>query len=191
MSKSCPKCGKEVPDDALFCMNCGYSFDSKRPAGNSDIFSNGKIFIVLIAAVLLIGGLFILTSGFGGGSGQDAVDNVDHVSVTITDVSGWDSNSGKKSYTLYTEALFDDVPKDMKGYIVKTTYFDDNDTQIGHETEKLEQIYYDSNYALMFGYYTTYKMPDPDHVTVEIIKDGKVIDNYTSKIDKNKIDYLN
>jgi hypothetical protein len=111
--------------------------------------------------------------------------------LTITDVGGWDSNSGKKSYTLYTDALFNDVPKDMKGYIVRTSYFDDNDTQIGQETEKLEQVYYDSDYALMFGLYTTYKLPDPDHVVVEIIKDGKVIDNYTSKIDKNKIDFLN
>ena len=43
----------------------------------------------------------------------------------------------------------------------------------------------------MFGYYTTYKLPDPDHVTVEIIKDGKPVDSFTEDIDKNKIDYLN
>ena len=191
MSKDCPKCGKEVPDDALFCMNCGYSFDTKKSAANSNPFSNGTIFLILIAAVLLIGGIFILTSGFGTNTTDNVVDNVEHVSLTITGVDGWEDDSDKKSYSLYTNALFNDVPKDMKGYIVKTSYLDENDTLIGQETEKLEQIYYDSEYALSFGYYTAYKLPNPDHVKVEIIKDGKVIDNYTSNIKKNKIDYLN
>lgn len=68
---------------------------------------------------------------------------------------------------------------------------DENGTEIGHETETLSNVYYDSDYALSFAHYTTYKKPNPDHVNVEIIKDGKVIDNFTSKIDKNGIDYLN
>jgi predicted nucleic acid-binding Zn ribbon protein len=191
MTKNCPSCGKTLPDDAKFCMDCGYAFDKKV---NNNIFSNGNIFIILIAIILVVGGIFIIASSFGdGGSSSVAADSDGHaVDLTITDVNGWDSDDdSKKSYTLYTEAIFNSVPDDLKGYNVKTRYYDSNDTEIGHETETLDDIYYDSNYALSFGHYTTYKLPDPDHVTVEIIKDGKVIDSYTEQIDKSKIDYLN
>ncbi len=190
MTKNCPNCGKQVPDNAKFCMDCGHSFEDK---GNTsfNLFSNGKIFLVIIAIVVIIGLIVIANTGSNPNNKSVEVDDVDHVDLTITDVSGWDSDEDKKSYTLYTEALFNNVPNDLKGYNVKTTYFDSNDSKIGYETEKLDNIYYDSEYGITFGYYTTYKMPDPDYVKVEIIKGGKVIDTFTEKIDKDKIDYLN
>ena len=191
MTRSCPKCGKQVPDDAKFCMDCGYAFDDN---GNEKKFSVSTLFIILIAAVLVIGGIFILTSGSGNNNSSSDVDNVEHVDLTISQVNGWDyagDSDSKPSYTLYTEAIFNSVPSDLKGYNLKTRYYDSNNTEIGHETETLDNIYYDTNYPISFGHYTTYKLPDADHVTVEIIKNGKVIDNYTEKIDKSKIDYLN
>lgn len=200
MTKNCPKCGKELPDEAHFCVECGHDFFKKddsspvvRRTNNSDsIFLNGKIFIVLIAIVIVIGAGIILSFGFGG-NGDNTVDEAEHlVDLTITEVDGWDNDgSSKKSYTLYTEALFNKVPSDLKGYNVKTTYVDENGSDIGYEIESLDDIYYDTNYALSFGHYTTYKKPNPDHVNVEIIKDGKTIENFTSKIDQGKIDYLN
>ena len=192
MSKICPKCGKELPDNAKFCMDCGYTLEEKSE-GTLSSFPLPTLFIILIVAILLIGGAFILSSSFKDNiKAPDKSNDVTHaVDLTITDVSGWDSDSGKKSYTLYTEAIFNKVPDNLKGYNVKTTYYDTNGSEIGHETETLDNVYYDSNYALSFGFYTTYKLPDPDHVTVEIINGGKVIDSYTEHIDKNKIDYLN
>ena len=196
MTKSCPKCGKDLPDNAKFCMDCGYSIE-KEKVEQSASFSMSTLFVILIAAVLIIGGIFILTSGSGNSNSSntaDTVDDADHVGLTITDVSGWDyegDSDSKASYTLYTEAIFENVPDDKDGYKIKTTYYDTNGTEIGHETETLNEVYYESSYALSFGHYTTYKLPDPDHVTVQIVKDGKVIDNYTDKIDKSKIDYLN
>lgn len=192
MTKNCPNCGKELPDGAKFCMDCGYSIEVEENSGGFN-FPLPTLFIIIIVAVLVIGGVFILTSSSGENSSPaEVVDNAAHVDLTITDVSGWDSDdSDKSSYTLYTEAIFNSVPDDIKGYNVKTTYYNSNDKEIGHETETLDNVYYDSNYALSFGYYTTYKLPDPDHVTVEIIKDGKVIDTYTEKIDQSTIDYLN
>ena len=192
MSKICPKCGKELPDNAKFCMDCGYTFEEKGK-GTLSSFPLPTLFIILIVAILLIGGAFILSSSFKDNTkAPDKSNDVTHaVDLTITDVSGWDSDSGKKSYTLYTEAIFNKVPDNLKGYNVKTTYYDTNGSEIGHETETLDNVYYDSNYALSFGFYTTYKLPNPDHVTVEIINGGKVIDSYTEQIDKNKIDYLN
>lgn len=192
MSKICPKCGKELPDNAKFCMDCGYTLEEKSE-GMLSSFPLPTLFIILIVAILLIGGAFILSSSFKDNTkAPDKSNDVTHaVDLTITDVSGWDSDSGKKSYTLYAEAIFNKVPDNLKGYNVKTTYYDTNGSEIGHETETLDNVYYDSNYALSFGFYTTYKLPDPDHVTVEIINGGKVIDSYTEQIDKNKIDYLN
>lgn len=191
MSKNCPKCSQEVPDDAKFCMNCGYNFD-ETDGKDSNLFKNGKIFLILIAIVVIVGALFIFTTGSNNNTSSNAVGDVDHVALTITDVGGWDSDSSsKKSYTLYTQALFNSVPDKTKGYMLKTIYYDKDNKQIGQETESLDYVYYDSDYALSFGHYTTYNKPDPDHVTVQVIKDGKIIDNYTEEIDTSKIDYLN
>lgn len=199
MTKKCPECGNEVPDEAHFCADCGHDFFHKtagrKVGGNSDsIFTNGKIFLVLIAVVVVVGAVVIFSSGFGGNEGTGDVDDaVEHaVDLTITDVSGWDSeSSAKKTYTLYTEAIFNEVPSDLKGYNVKTTYVNENGTEIGHEIETLDNVYYDTDYSISFGHYTTYKKPNPDYVTVEIIKGGKTVDNFTSKIDQSTIDYLN
>ena len=130
--------------------------------------------------------------GSGGDSTTTDDADVSEVDLTITEVNGYSSSSANpKSYSIYTEALFNKVPSDLKGYNVRTTYLDENDTEIGFETETLSNIYYDSDYSLSFGYYTTYKKPNPDYVTVEIIKDGKTIDNFTQKIDQGKIKFLN
>ena len=56
MTKKCPECGKQVPDEAHFCADCGHDFFQKNSPGSSDsIFSNGKIFLVLIAVAHQIG----------------------------------------------------------------------------------------------------------------------------------------
>ena len=192
MSKTCPKCGKSVADDAKFCMGCGHSFSEGLSAKGSSIFSNGKIFLAAIALILIFGAVFILTSGNNGDVSTDVSDGVEHVDLTISDVSDYDSDyDDKTSYTVYTEALFLDVPSNMKGYIIKTSYCDENGTVLGQESEKLSNVYYDTDYDISFGYYTSYKKLDLDHVNVEIIKSGETIDNFTAKIDKNRIDYLN
>ena len=191
MTKDCPKCGATSPENAKFCGNCGHEFEDNTQGANS-IFKNRNIFLILIAAIIIIGAVFVLTSGSGGDNkATDTVDEAEHVYLTIADVDGWDSTSGKNSYTLYTEALFTKVPSDIKEYMIKTTYLDKNGTEIGHETEKLDYVYYDTDFAISFGHYTTYIKPNPDYVKVEIIKDSKVIDTYSEKIDTSRIDYLN
>ncbi|WP_296790407.1 zinc-ribbon domain-containing protein [uncultured Methanobrevibacter sp.] len=200
MSKKCPECGESVPQEAHFCANCGYDFfrkdslNSTSSKSSSGIFSDGKIFLVLIAIVIIVGAGVVISMGFGGGNHNNQADDTPkhEVDLTITDVNGWDSDgSSKKSYSLYTEAIFNKVPSDLKGYNIRTVYMDENNTQIGQETETLANVYYDTDYPISFAYYTTFKKPNPDHVNVEIIKDGKVIDNFTSIIDKTGIDYLN
>ena len=63
MTKSCPKCGKQVPDDAKFCMDCGFAFSDSGIGSN--IFSNGKIFLVIIAVVVILGLIVIGMTGNG------------------------------------------------------------------------------------------------------------------------------
>lgn len=119
MTKNCPKCGKQLPEDAKFCMDCGYSMDDEQSKFNSNLFSNGSIFIILIAIVLVIGGILILTS-FADVDDHDNQD-VGHVDLTVTEVGGWDNNDSdsKASYTLYANAIFNSVPDDIDGYNVK------------------------------------------------------------------------
>ena len=187
MSKNCPNCGKELPDEARFCMDCGYGFKEDK---SSTFLSNGKIFLVIIAIVVIIGLAVIAMTGNQDMSQSvaNATDDVDHVDLTISNVGGYSSSD---AYTLYSEAIFNSVPSDMSGYNIKTTYCDSQGNEIGHETEKLDQVYYDSDYALTFGFYTTYSLPDIDTVKIEIVKGSEVIDTFTEKVDKNKIEFLN
>lgn len=195
MTKSCPRCGKEMPDEAHFCVECGHDFfkNSKSDSSSDNIFTNGKIFLIVIALVLIVGAAVILSFGMGGGDdgGNEVVDDVDHVVLTITEVDGNDGFSGNKNYyNIWTHVLFTSVPDDLNGYLVKTTYYDENDTSISQETEKLSNVYYDTDYEITVGFDTVYKKPDLDHVKVEIIKDGKVIDTFDHTIDKTKIKFL-
>lgn len=180
-----------MPDNAKFCLNCGYKLDTEDNSfsnnkedtlNNQSIFKNGKIFLILIFIVLIIGGGIILTS-----TGNSPEKNVENVSLTITNVGGY----GTESFTLYTEALFEHVPSNLEGYNIKTSYYDDNNKLIGSETEKLSSVYYDSEYSIIFGNYNSYKKPNPKYVKVEIIKDGSTVNEYKYNIDKTKIDFLN
>ena len=105
MSKNCPKCENELPDNAKFCSNCGYKFEiesnstsNSQPSSinnqnNSNIFNNGKIFLILIFLVIIIGRRIILIS-----TGNSLDNKPENVTLTITNVGGF----GDESYTLYT-----------------------------------------------------------------------------------------
>ena len=204
MSKVCPKCGEEVPDDGRFCGNCGYEFADLKlvkpdSASNGSLFSNGKIFLLLIVAILVIGSAFILAGGIGGGS-HDSISK--NISLVITEVDGdsftyddLDGVKGKTEYDLMTSALFYDVPSDLNGYILKTTYYDKDNKSIAQETESLSMLMSgleskQVDYPLIFGITSFYKKLEPEYVTVEIIKDKNVVANDTFEIDKSSITYL-
>ena len=60
MAKNCPNYGKVILDDAKFCMDCDYEFSKK-----SNFLANGKIFLVIIAIVVVLGLIIIATTGNG------------------------------------------------------------------------------------------------------------------------------
>lgn len=193
MTKFCPKCGKELPDESHFCLECGCRIDNKSGSSKiSDKFSNGKIFLALIFVVLIVGGILILTMG-GNGNNQGNADDAltkeaSQFSLTVSDVNGHYNNESN-DYFYWVEVLFQKVPSNQKDYIVKTTYLDEKGNDVGHETESLSHVYYDTDYPISVGYHTAYKYIDVDSVKVEIIRDGNVIKECTGKADKNKFNF--
>ena len=189
MTKRCLKCGKEIPDESNFCLSCGYDInnDSRR----SNIFSNGKIFLALIFIVLIVGGILIF-SMTGNNSqanvGDDLSREAGEFSLTISDINGYYSEENK-DYFYWVEVLFQKVPSNKNDYIIKTTYLDENNTDLGHEIESLSHVYYDTDYPISVGYHTAYKYIDVDSVKVEIIRDGTVIKQCSAKIDKNTLNF--
>ena len=149
------------------------------------------VFLVLIFIVLIVGGILIFSTG-GNGNNQ-TVDNgiskeSNEFALTISDVNGYYSKENR-NYFFWVEVLFQKVPSNKEGYLVKVTYLDKNNTDIGHEIDSLESVYYDSKYALSIGYHTSYKRMDIDSVKVEILKDDQVIKECNSKVDKNKFNF--
>ena len=194
MTKKCPKCGKEIPDESKFCLECGcHIYDDDAGESRSNVFSNGKIFLVLIFVVLIVGGILIFSMGGGDNSQNHTVEDAaskqaSEFSFTISDVNGYYSPENK-DYFFWVEVLFQKVPSNQKDYIVKVTYLDENNTDIGHEMESLSSVYYDADYPLSVGYHTSYKYMDIDSVKVEILKDDQVIKEASAKADKNKFNF--
>lgn len=60
MSKYCQKCGKELPDDAFFCSNCGFSFSNNSEHQPANVFmealkpvpGRGKAIASLIISII-------------------------------------------------------------------------------------------------------------------------------------------
>lgn len=193
MTIKCPKCGKDIPDESTFCLGCGTRISNSNANSSlaSGIFSNGKIFLVLIFVVLIIGGILIFTSGDHSDVPQDETSKeANEFSVDITEIHGHDNYyDGKTSYTYYLDVLFSKIPSNKEDYILKTIYYDKNDTELGSEVESLSSAYYDSDYPCMVGYYTSYKYIDVDHAKLQIMRDGNVVKECSAKLDKNKIDF--
>ena len=191
MTIKCPKCGKEIPDESTFCLGCGTRISNPRAPRNLSIFSNGKIFLALIFIVLIVGGILIFSSGGHEEVPQDEISKeASEFALNIKDIGAYDNTyNGKTSYTYYLEVLYSKVPSNKDDYIVKTVYFDKNDTELGSTIEGLSEAYSSSKYGTYVGYYTSYNYIDVDHAKLQIIKDDKLIKEYEAKLDKNKIDF--
>ena len=193
MTKHCPKCGKEIPDESNYCLSCGCHIYNKDNSSSKrrDIFSNGKIFLGLIFVVLIVGGILIFS--MTGNNTQTDVDDglnkeASEFSLTISDINGYYEDS-YDYYYFWVEMLFQKVPSNKGDYIVKTTYLDENNNDLGHEIESLSNVYYDTDYPISIGHYTSYKYIDVDSVKVEIIRDGNVVKECSAKMDKNKLNF--
>lgn len=196
MSVKCPKCGQTWPDDAVFCGNCGFQFKKQEASKTGYEFSFRMLFVILVISITIIALAFIVTGAFNSPEIPHETPQ-DHVRMTITKVDGYsydDDYEGKTMYSLMSSAYFTEVPSDYTGYMIQTRYYDANDTMIAQSVDSLKNIYgdwEDADYPLAFGSVSSYKMLEPDYITVEITKNGELIDNYTFNVDKSQIEYLN
>ena len=195
MSKTCPNCGVNSPDNAKFCIECAESLEGvpinkeekvkKTPSSSSD--DGGSVIpciigIIIVVVIVVAAASFIFNSG-----GEDAQKNI---TVTFSDVyvfSG--TSSGVQYYYYYVNGFINNFPNDLDGYAVKTLYSDKNDNELVSTTEKLSYFERskDSKYDTLISSYATPNYLDVDHVTVQIIKDGVVLNEYKSNMNTNKL----
>ncbi|MBR0271396.1 MAG: zinc ribbon domain-containing protein [Methanobrevibacter sp.] len=194
MSKTCPNCGVNSPDNAKHCIECGENIEdvpinkqekpkAEKPSDNT--VSNLGCIIMIAAVVILIvaAGFFIFNSG-------DNEVTEKNITITFDEVYVHDyTSSGKLYYSYYVSGFINNFPDDMNGYMIKTIYYDANDNEVTSTTNKLSyyDYYKDSDYPATISSYVTQNYVDVDHVTVQIIKDGDVLDEFTSAMNTNKL----
>ncbi|MBE6505088.1 MAG: zinc ribbon domain-containing protein [Methanobrevibacter millerae] len=198
MSKTCPNCGVNSPDNAKFCIECAESLEGvpinkeetvKKAPSTSSSDDNGSVIpciigIIIVVIIVVAAAAFIFNSG----SGEETQKNI---TVTFSDVyvSSGNSISGIFYYYYYVNGFFNNFPEDMEGYTVKTLYCDKEDKELVSTTEKLSyfESSKDSKYDTMISSYSTPNYLDVDHVKVQIIKDGNVLNEFTANMNTNKL----
>lgn len=196
MSKTCPNCWVNSPDNAKYCIECGeniedveINIEKKKPKAENksdDDSGSGLGCIIMIAVVVILivaAGFFI----FGSGDGQSHEKNI---TITLNEVYVHDYQSrGKTYYSYYVSGFINNFPDDMNGYMIKTIYYGADGKEITSTTEKLSYFehYKNSKYATTLSTYSTQNYVDVDHVTVQVIKDNAVLNEFSSQMNKNKL----
>ncbi len=193
MSKTCPNCGVNSPDNAKFCIECAYSLEDvpvnkeektsqKDPSSDSGRAFGGIVLIAVIAIAVVAVGFFIFS-----GMSNNVQPNI---TITFDQVyaSDYESN-GKNHYSYYVKGYISNYPDNDADYMIKTIYYDSNGSQITSTVKKLSEFKNDqkSNYASSFGSYYTDNYVDIDHVSVQILKDNAVLNEFNSTMNKNKL----
>ena len=184
--KKCPQCGSDLNENDHFCQVCGFKLQQ-----TSKTNSVSRILFALIIIIFVVGVVSIaLTSDTSNLiSNQQDSHSGDGFSVTLTGINGYSSSGNKTSYTYYVKGYIHSVPSDYKDYLVKTTYYDKNNSVVGTKTDSLSVVYSNSDYERNFCFYTSYNKLDVDHAVVEFTKDGKTYQNYTAQVDSNQLNF--
>ncbi len=206
MSKTCPNCGVNSPDNAKFCIECAYDLTDvpvnkvreeekpveKAPASSDSEKGNVALgCIIMIVIVIAIAGIGFFIFGSGGSDNNDTQTNIQ---ITFDQVYANDFVSGNKTYfNYYVVGFFNNIPKDNANeYMVKVIYCDSNGKELTSTTERLSKFESSQyqNYASTISSYQTENYIDVDHVSVQIIKDNKVLNEFNSTINKNKLTHI-
>ncbi|MBE6510088.1 MAG: zinc ribbon domain-containing protein [Methanobrevibacter millerae] len=195
MSKTCPNCGVNSPDNAKHCIECGeniedveINIEKKKPKAENKTDDSGSnlgciIMIAVVVIIIVAAGFFIFGSG-------DSQNNEKNITITFNEAYVHDyQSSGKTYYSYYVSGFINNFPDDMNGYMIKTIYYGADGKEITSTTEKLSYFehYKDSKYAATLSTYSTQNYVDVDHVTVQVIKDNVVLNEFSSQMNKNKL----
>lgn len=193
MSKTCPNCGVNSPDNAKFCIECAYSLEdvpvnkeektSQKDTSSDSSRAFGGIVLIAVIAIAVVAVGFFIFSGMS--------NNVQpNITITFDQVyaSDYESN-GKNHYSYYVKGYISNYPDNDADYMIKTIYYDSNGSQITSTVKKLSEFKNDqkSNYASSFGSYYTDNYVDIDYVSVQILKDNAVLNEFNSTMNKNKL----
>ncbi|WP_407413269.1 hypothetical protein [Methanobrevibacter sp.] len=200
MSKTCPNCGVNSPDNAKFCIECAYDLTDvpvnkvkeeekpvqKPPASSDSEKGNvalGCIIMIVIVIAIAAVGFFVFGSGGSENSQQNITITFDQVYVDDYDYDG------KTHYSYNVNGYILNYPSDDKNFMVKTIYYNSNGSEITSSVKKLSDFKDDQNYnfASTLGSYYTENYVDIDHVSVQIIKDNTVLNEFNSTMNKNKL----
>lgn len=206
MSKTCPNCGVNSPDNAKFCIECAYDLtdvpinkvkEVEKPvqkAPSSKDSENGNVAlgcIIMIVIVIAIAAVGFFVFGSGGNSNNDTQTNIQ---LTFGEVYVYDFESGNNTvYDYFVNGFFNNIPKDNANeFLIKVIYCDSNGKELASTTERLSKFENGQyrNYAETISFYQTKNYIDVDHVSVQIIKDNKVLDEFNSTINKNKLTHV-
>ena len=194
MSKTCPNCGVNSPDNAKFCIECAHSLEDvpinkeeKPPQNSEDDKSSvalGRIMLVVIAAIIIVAVGFIFLGWGGGNTSQD------NITITFGEVYAFDSTSnGKTYYNYYVNGYFDKMPKDIEKYMIKTKYCDSSGKELTSTSKRLSDFKNDvnHNFASTISTYQTQNYINVDHVCVQVLKDNQVVQEFNSTMNTNKL----
>lgn len=194
MSKTCPNCGVNSPDNAKFCIECAHSLEDvpinkeeKPPQNSEDNKSSlalGCIMLVVIVAIIIVAVGFIFLGWGGGNTSQD------NITITFGEVYAFDSTSnGKTYYNYYVNGYFDKMPKDIEKYMIKTKYCDSSGKELTSTSKRLSDFKNDvnHNYASTISTYQTQNYINVDHVCVQVLKDNQVVQEFNSTMNTNKL----
>ena len=138
MKKLCPNCEQNNQINAKYCHNCGYKFHNKQN-NIPNILKNGKIFIILIITILIIGTLTITTNI------NTTPNNENNIHITITGVQGDNLTDKTPDYSYFTKIIISNIPiteKDgtIDGLILTTTYYTKDNQKIGETKEAINEM---------------------------------------------------
>ena len=161
MSKICPNCGVNSPDNAKFCIECKTNLENtpitkdETTSQKINLKQRRIIFIAIIAIAIFAVGFFI--SGFGG----------DNISITFDEVYVEANNysSGIK-YTYCVAGYINNFPNDKDNYIIKTVLYGADGKELSSTTKKLSSFDKYSDLSYTFYYESDKDYMDVDHAGV-------------------------
>lgn len=201
MVKKCPYCDSRLVDNTKVCPYCGMHLESStdkssfnyqnimEKINNLDSHNKKRVFILMII-LLIIDGVMILTLFDINIDGSKS----ENMTCVLSGVTCEHVNN-TNFYALSADIFINKCPSSFEGYTLKQTYYDSNNNTIGFEIESLDYKYSNSasGERIYLNEVHVYKEPDPYYVSIEIMKEGELINNYTFEINRNQLnlDYHN
>jgi uncharacterized membrane protein len=63
--KYCLKCGKELPDDAIYCLNCGTAVSAELAKRRSGLLTAGGVLVIIDSCIVMVTAILGLIASVG------------------------------------------------------------------------------------------------------------------------------